>query len=101
MRGTHNRDTYVLSNAHQGGALIRATCGGCSPTRHYMPEDLIRLFGDIAIADLGERMACERCRRPMRVRSVHPTAAERIGLRVRRLDEVKLVRRVRWREVTL
>ena len=95
------RDVYVLSNAHEHGALVRVTCAGCSPMRHYFPADLIRLFGDLPVMDVEDRMSCERCRQPVRVRAVHPTAVERIGMRVRQLDEVKMVRKVRWREIIL
>jgi flavoprotein len=101
MHPVRSRDVYVLSNAHSNGALLRVTCQGCSPARHYFPTDLMTLFGDMPVMNLEDCMSCERCRQRVRVRAVHPTAAERIGMRVRKLDEVKMVRRVRWREVTL
>lgn len=96
-----DRDVYKLSDAHRQGAFLRVTCGGCSPPRVYVPEDLMRLFGDLAVMDLDDRMTCERCRESARVRTYHPTAAEKNCLVVRRLDEVKIVRKVRWREERL
>src|SRR5688572_27756732 len=96
MRSTRARprDVFMLSNAHDNGALIRVTCGGCSPVRHYLPEDLLKLFGDVPVMDLDDRMRCERCHEPARVRSVHLAAVEKNGLVVRRLDEVRMVRKV-------
>lgn len=96
-----DRDTYYLSNAHRNGDFIRVTCGGCSPARLYLPEDLIALLGDIAVMDLDEKMRCERCGDTTTARTFHPSVAERSGLVVRRLAEVKMVRKVRWREEQL
>lgn len=98
---TRDRDTYYLSNAHRNGDFIRVTCGGCSPPRIYAPEDLITLFGDVAVMDLDEIMRCERCGDGLRVRAYSPTGAEKNGLVVRRIAEIKMVRKVRWREERL
>lgn len=98
---TRDRDTFYLSNAHSTGTFIRVTCGGCSPPRLYVPEDLIKLFGDIAVIDLDNKMRCERCGYSARARTFNPAASERIGLVCRRLDEVRMVRKVRWREEKL
>ncbi len=96
-----DRDTFYLSNAHQAGSLVRVTCGGCSPARVYVPEDLIKLFGDLAVIDLDDKMRCEGCGNPPSVRIYHPPAAERIGLIVRRLRAIKMVRKAVWREERL
>jgi hypothetical protein len=63
-----------------------------------MPADLQQLAGDVP-AD-GIRMRCDTCgkREWMRVSFENVPAAERQRVRVRRLAEVRMVRKVIWRD---
>jgi len=96
-RPPRNHIPLKLSAAHRNGSLIEAHCHGCSPARYYLPEDLMRLFDDIPVFELRYRMPCERCGKEMNVATKNPTAAERMQMRVRRLDRVWTVRRASWR----
>lgn len=88
---------FLLGAARDNGSLIHARCGGCSPARYYLPADLIELFGDIPVESLEYRMRCEKCQALLSVCTMHPTAAERMNIRLRRLDRVWTVRRASWR----
>jgi hypothetical protein len=71
-------------------------CQLCSIKRYYQPLDLLKLFGDVGIDDV--RMRCEKCEKDGYIVADlrHLTAAERARIRVRRLVEIKMVRKVVW-----
>jgi hypothetical protein len=98
--GRQKPSAWTLSKAHGAGQLVRVRCGHCNITRHYQPADLQRLAGDVP-AD-GIRMRCEKCGKSgwMRVSFESLPAAERQAIRVRRLAEVRTVRKVIWRDET-
>jgi hypothetical protein len=89
---------WTLSKAHRAGQLVRVRCGHCNIARHYVPADLQRLAGDLPAAAI--KMRCEKCGKSewMRVSFENLPAAERQEIRVRRLAEVRLVRKVIWRD---
>jgi hypothetical protein len=89
---------YMLSGAVKNGALVGAKCPGCSPPRWYLPDELIRLFGDVPCINLERIMRCGKCGMHLTVRVTVPSGDERQRLRVRRLDRVWWVRRVTWRD---
>ncbi|MER8894698.1 hypothetical protein [Mesorhizobium sp. M0676] len=73
--------------------------GNCNITRHYLPGDLAKLVGDIPFWDVERHMRCERCKgRELDAGIILPSAAERLKIRVRRLVEIRMVRRVIWRD---
>ena len=88
----------LLSDAVRNRSLIRAKCAGCSPASWYDPQDLIALYSDMPIANLDRVMRCQSCGAFLNVKVTTPTAKERQGIRLRRLDRIWWVRRVRWRE---
>ena len=93
------RLVQTLSKAHEVGQLIRVRCFNCNITRHYLPGDLAKLVGDIPFWDVDRHMRCERCkRRDLDVDILLPSASEGLKIRVRRLVEVRMVRRVIWRD---
>ena len=93
------RNVQTLSLAHEVGQLIRVRCLNCNITRHYLPGDLAKLVGDIPFWDVERHMRCERCkRRELDAGIILPSAAERLKIRVRRLVEIRMVRRVIWRD---
>ncbi|TGQ46939.1 hypothetical protein EN859_004700 [Mesorhizobium sp. M00.F.Ca.ET.216.01.1.1] len=91
---------WKLGNAHDCGQLVRVQCGLCNVKRWYQPSDLREIFGDIEAESVGSKMSCERCDKNeyMHVEMQNPSARERQGIRVRRLAEIRVVRRVIWRD---
>lgn len=91
---------WKLSNAHDVGQLVRIECGYCNIKRDYKPDDIQRLVGDVGVDDVPRQMRCEKCRRAENLRAVFwsPTGQELAGLRIRRLVDIKMVRKVIWRD---
>ena len=91
---------WKLSNAHELGQLVLVRCGHCNIKRWHEPADLIRLFGDIDTDRLNGAMRCLKCgsKDHISAEARHLTARERVGIRVRRLAEIRVVRRVIWRD---
>jgi hypothetical protein len=94
------RGEQTLGQAHRAGQLVRITCQFCQITRHFTPTDLERLLGDVAFSYVLGSMRCERCRRRDYLVGTLtiPTAEERHRIRLRRLVDVRYVRRVIWRD---
>jgi hypothetical protein len=92
------RIEHTLGQAHRAGQLARISCDYCRITRYFEPADLERLVGDVPFRALLEVMRCEKCGRRdyLDVVLLIPTAKERVGIRVRRLADVRYVRRVIW-----
>lgn len=91
------RVVQKLSRAHEIGQLIRVRCLNCNITRHYLPGDLLKLKGDIPFWDVERHMRCERCkRREFDFDILLPSATQGLKIRVRRLVEVRMVRKVIW-----
>lgn len=91
---------WKLSNAHEIGQLVLVRCGLCNVKRWYQPSDLREIFGDIEANLVGSRMSCDRCGKNefINAETQSPSARERQGIRVRRLAEVRMVRKVVWRD---
>ena len=91
---------WTLSNAHEVGQLVRVQCGLCNVRRWYQPKDLMEIFGDVEAELVGGKMNCERCGKNdcMHVQTQNPSARERQDIRVRRLAEIRVVRRMVWRD---
>lgn len=91
---------WKLSNAHEIGQLVLIRCGLCNVRRWYLPSDLKEIFGDIEAELVGSKMSCKRCGKNeyMHAETQNPSARERQGIRIRRLAEIRMVRRVTWRD---
>ncbi len=89
---------WTLSGAHDSGQLVRVSYVHCNRRHWYIPADVRRLLGDIPADAI--RMRCERCKKTEWTRASfeRPFAAERQAIKLRRLAEVKTVRRVIWRD---
>lgn len=94
--GRQKPSAWTLSKAHDAGELVRARCAHCNIRRHYYPADLKRLAGDLPADSI--RMRCEKCGSTewMRVSFETLSAVERQAIRVRRLAEVRMVRKIKW-----
>lgn len=91
---------WKLSNAHEIGQLVLVRCGLCNVKRWYQPSDLKEIFGDIETDLVGGKMSCDRCGKNdfMHAETQNPAAADRQKIQVRRLAEIRMVRRVIWRD---
>jgi hypothetical protein len=88
---------WTLSSAHDTGQLVRVYCGICCKKRWYLPNDLKQLIGDIEADEIPRHMRCEKCRqKELLVEFQYLTAQERETIRIRRLAQVRMVRRVIW-----
>ncbi len=75
--------------------LVR--CYNCFTKRWFEPADLIKLMGDLDTDELDGKMVCVKCgTNSTRGETRSLTARERQTIRVRRLKEIKMVRRVIW-----
>jgi hypothetical protein len=94
------RKPYPLSNLITHMSLVRVTCRYCKRAHCYRPEDLIQIFGDVDVDSLMERMKCENGgdHGVLDVKSFAPSGADAVGLRIRRLVAIKMVRVPVWRE---
>lgn len=94
---------FTLSRAWEQGRYVRACCGHCNVRRIYDARDMIQVAGDVDADTLAGRFRCEKCRGRgwMQVEFWAPTAGELVGLTVRRLVEIRMVRRIRWRDERL
>lgn len=91
---------WTLGKAHDAGQLVRVTCQHCNIKRWYQPGDLIKLFGNIEVDQLTGAMVCVKCglKEYILAEADSLTARERMSIRVRRLAEVRMVRRVIWED---
>ncbi|WFU10910.1 hypothetical protein QA646_08745 [Rhizobium sp. CB3090] len=84
-----------------GSQYVKITCTWCRITHLYEPEDLIKLFGDVPLLDIERQFRCEGCGRKdyLDARLHSPLGADAIGLTIRQLVEIRMVRRPVWKDV--
>lgn len=85
---------YPLSNLNDGLRMVSVRCRYCKRTHNYFPSDLIRIFGDVDVDSLMDRMKCENGKDHGRlnVEAFSPTGKEAVGLRIRPLVALKIQR---------
>lgn len=98
LSGKPRPSAWTLSKAHSAGQLVRAGCVHCNIRHHYYPADLLKLAGDVPASAI--RMRCVKCGSTewLRVTFESLSAAERQGIRIRRLAGIKMVRKVIWED---
>jgi len=91
---------YPVSKLIQHRLILRVRCHTRKTLHHYRPEDLIQIFGDADVNSLHRRRKCEQCRRnsALSVDFFQPVGSDAIGLKIRRLVAIKLLRVPVWRE---
>lgn len=95
------KGAYTLSSAMRIHELARIKCRRCKTERFYTLKDLLDLFGDIEVDDVVyvQRWRCTQCRNDEMVIDLPQLAGpERQAAKVRRIDRIEYVRKVRWRE---
>ncbi|WP_137136710.1 hypothetical protein [Rhizobium sp. FKY42] len=92
-----------LSDAHEIGQFVRLDCAICKISRHYLPEDIQKLCGDVNAFQLRGQFRCERCGQKDSVSASFVTllAREKVGLVIRRLERIEIKHVPIWRDVTL
>ena len=90
----------ILSDVDRWGNHIRVRCSWCRTTRFFLPADMQTLFGDIEIDHLDRKLTCGKCGRRdyVHVNSISLTAQQKANTTLRRLEKIKMVRRVGWRD---
>ena len=94
------KGSFTLSDSERNGQIIRVTCKYHRKDRFYRPADRKELFGDIQADDLARRMRCDQCGGSGRVDvgTVSPSVAELGTITICRLDRVRWVRQIAWRD---
>ena len=92
-----------MSSAVELGQFIKITCQHCRVTHRYDPGDLIKVLGDVPFLNIHENFHCSKCgkRDYLSAGLETPCARERVGMRVRRLVEIRTVQKPVWKDVTL
>jgi DNA-directed RNA polymerase subunit RPC12/RpoP len=91
---------WTLMNAHNAGQVARITCRHCNIKRYYKPAELREVYGNVPIAALRANMRCVACGKSEYIDAelTHLNAEEAVTVRLRRLVEIRFVRRVIWRD---
>ena len=94
------RSNWTLMSAERTGQVVRVSCHLCRARHHYLPQDMLTLFGDIDIDELEQRLRCGACGRKdyVQVKLWVPSAEERQALTLRRLVRVQTRRVPIWRD---
>ncbi len=93
----------TLSSYPHGGYYVKIDCAHCRVKRIYEPVDLIPLCGDIPIRSVARRFRCELCTRKdyLAAELLSPSAKELVGMPLRKLVRIKLIRRPIWKDMKL
>lgn len=90
---------WSLKEAQSHGQIVAVSCKRCGITHRYVPEDLIRLRGDMSLARLLRLFKCEsHGDASMWLTIEDPTAAQRQTLRVRRLLDIRVRKLPVWQD---
>jgi hypothetical protein len=97
---TKRAKAHTLADAHRRGQLVRIQCQLCSIARSYQPADLERLVGAVDLDGLTAKMRCEKCgkRDYLGAHFCFPTGQELASPRIRRLVDIRMARKVIWRD---
>lgn len=93
----------TLSSYAKGSHFVKITCEFCRLKRFYEPVDIMQLCGNISVRRIAKQFRCEQCKGKdyLTADLVSPPTAERIGMSVRRLTEIRIIRKPIWKDVKL
>ena len=96
-------DLPTMSTAVELGQFIKISCTWCRVSHCYDPADLKQLLGDVPFVNIEIHFRCSDCGKKeyMMAYIENPPARERVGTTVRRLVEIRTVRRPVWKDVKL
>lgn len=92
---------WSLEEARQVGHLLVIRCGLCNITRQFLPDDILKVRRNTTLSRL--RFVCQECNKSayIEVNVYCPSSWEVGKLEVRRLAEMRDVRKPIWRDGTL
>lgn len=94
------RQIPTLSKFTGPDLFIKIRCANCRITHRYFPQDLLQICGDVNLDEVVRRFRCEKCKRKELEITLHSAAAsEKPGLRIRKLMQIKTLRRPVWKDI--
>lgn len=93
----------TLRNYATGSYYVKIDCALCRVKRFYEPVDLLQLCGNISVRQIAKQFRCEQCKRKdyLTADLVSPPSRELVGMSVRRLTEIRIIRKPVWKDVKL
>jgi hypothetical protein len=93
----------TMSKSAEIGQLITITCTWCRISHRYEPCDLLQLLGDVPFLNIEINFRCSECGKQEYLKAAldMPSANARVGMKVRRLVEIRTIRKPIWKDVTL
>ena len=93
----------TLRNYANGSHYVKIDCALCQVKRFYEPVDLLQLCGNISVRQIAKQFRCEQCKRKdyLTADLVSPPSRELVGMSVRRLTEIRIIRKPIWRDLKL
>lgn len=100
--------TDVLSaptpSSYSGGSYyIKIDCAHCRAKRFYEPVDIQQLCRNISIRRIAQQFRCELCNKkdPLTAEMLSPSSKELVGMEVRRLVQIRIIRKPIWKDIKL
>ncbi len=95
-----SRDVFTLSESVRLNHTISVRCGCCGRRIWFAPEDFLRLLGDVPCSEIDRHMSCSGCGTGDHVRVCFERlpAGERQRVRLRRIKQIRMVRKVIWED---
>ncbi len=93
----------TLRHYADGSYFVKITCELCQVKRFYEPVDLLHLCGNISVRQIAKQFRCEQCNRKdyLTADLVSPPSRELVGMSVRRLTEIRIIRKPIWKDVKI
>ncbi len=94
---------WTLKEARDQGQILVITCNFCRVTHRYLPDDLVKLCGDITLDRVLTRFKCEGCGKKhyLRMELHFPNGSEYGHLEIRRLTDIRTVTIPIWADDVL
>ncbi|MGG6895814.1 hypothetical protein [Rhizobium sp. BR 315] len=86
-----------------GSYYVKIDCAHCRVKRFYEPVDLLQLCGNISVRQIAKQFRCELCNRKdyLAADLISPPSKELVGMTIRRLVQIQIIRKPVWKDVKL
>ncbi|SCB38940.1 hypothetical protein [Rhizobium hainanense] len=93
----------TLSYYATGSYYVKIDCALCRVKRFYEPVDLLQLCGNISVRHIAKQFRCEQCNRKdyLTADLVSSPSNELVGMNLRRLVQIRIIRKPIWKDVKL
>lgn len=93
----------TLSYYASGSYYIKIDCAHCRVKRFYEPVDLMQLCGNISVRRIARQFRCELCNKKeyLTAEVLSPSSKELVGMSVRRLAQIRIIRKPIWKDIKL